>query len=153
MKKLQLLPGIEPHPQRWESTTLTTAPIPLTVASFRLLYLFSNHLVTIPITFLLICIFYNRISINELWNDLPCLPYLPCHCTCRTVLDKVNTVGTTVLTLEVSTERISMWYLTNSGVSTIVFESNYIPPLTWTHVAIQVREANGSRLQLVQLHF
>ena len=30
MKKLQLLPGIEPHPQRLESTTLTTAPIPLT---------------------------------------------------------------------------------------------------------------------------
>ena len=30
IRKLQLLPGIEPHPQRWESTTLTTAPIPLT---------------------------------------------------------------------------------------------------------------------------
>ena len=30
MRKLQLLPGIEPHPQEWESTTLTTAPIPLT---------------------------------------------------------------------------------------------------------------------------
>ena len=29
MRKLQLLPGIKPHPQGWESTTLTTAPIPL----------------------------------------------------------------------------------------------------------------------------
>ena len=30
MRKLQLLPGIEPLPQELESTTLTTAPIPLT---------------------------------------------------------------------------------------------------------------------------
>ena len=30
MRRLQFLSGIEPHPQRWESTTLTTAPIPLT---------------------------------------------------------------------------------------------------------------------------
>ena len=30
MRKLPLLPGIEPHPQGWEPTTLTTAPIPLT---------------------------------------------------------------------------------------------------------------------------
>ena len=30
LKKLQLLPGIEPHPQRCESRTLNTAPIPLT---------------------------------------------------------------------------------------------------------------------------
>ena len=36
MKKLQLLPGIEPHPQWWEPTTLTTALIPLTcVANVR----------------------------------------------------------------------------------------------------------------------
>ena len=30
MRKLQLLPGIELHPQGWESSTLTTAPISLT---------------------------------------------------------------------------------------------------------------------------
>ena len=30
MRKLQLLQGIEPHPQGWESKILTTAPIPLT---------------------------------------------------------------------------------------------------------------------------
>ena len=30
MRKLQLLLRFEPHLQRWESTTLTTAPIPLT---------------------------------------------------------------------------------------------------------------------------
>ena len=35
MKKLQLLPGIELHPQSWESTTLTTAPIPLTRMQFK----------------------------------------------------------------------------------------------------------------------
>ena len=28
IKKLQLLPGFEPYPHGWESTTLTTAPIP-----------------------------------------------------------------------------------------------------------------------------
>ena len=31
MKNLQLLPGIEPYPLRWESITLTTAPISLSV--------------------------------------------------------------------------------------------------------------------------
>ena len=30
LRKVQLLPGIEPRPQRGGSTTLTTAPIPLT---------------------------------------------------------------------------------------------------------------------------
>ena len=36
MRKLQLLPGIEPHPQGLESTTLTTAPIPLSEVSLYL---------------------------------------------------------------------------------------------------------------------
>ena len=33
-RKLQLLPGIEPQPQRWESTTLTTVPIPHVFETF-----------------------------------------------------------------------------------------------------------------------
>ena len=43
MRKLQLLPGIEPQPQGWESTTLTTAPIPLTVLVFYI-YVMSQNL-------------------------------------------------------------------------------------------------------------
>ena len=34
MRKLQLLPGIEPQTQRWESTTLTTVPIPHVFETF-----------------------------------------------------------------------------------------------------------------------
>lgn len=57
----------------------------------------------------------------------------------RTVVEKRSDTNQTVFRLQISTESISLLYLTSSGgVQRINFGENYIPPRTWSHIAIQV---------------
>lgn len=55
-----------------------------------------------------------------------------------TIVEKLSDSNETVFRLELSTETLAINYLSASGAQTIEFGDNYIPPLAWTHIAIQV---------------
>jgi len=56
----------------------------------------------------------------------------------RTIVDKQSLDGTTIFQLLISSDKITIVYLTADGVASYQFNDNYIPPLQWSHVAIQV---------------
>lgn len=64
--------------------------------------------------------------------------FLPAN-ACSTILEKLTeSGGSVVLALTISTDLVVIQYNTQSGVRSLVFEDNYIPPLQWTHIALQV---------------
>ena len=122
MRKLQFLPRIEPLPQRWESTTLTTAPIPVT-------YVFSLFAVCL----------YKRYEYN-LWDTA----------TLKTIIKALNSIIYTVFDILLTSVEGSS-HLLASATSDIALVHCWTSWMSGPH-SIAITAENNAEIHFYLVH-